>query len=260
MESRLEYSKYITSYLGSLEMSHKFQHFNLDPYQWQSYLDITEKEKIVEPGYESRDHIHSKLLFTGSCHVEGLVMQWMACMGNQNWIQRFGNVRMLLWIPQASALKIMAPVSVRERSKCSIVREAFSDARIVALPNSSKLSSFKEEIIQESIIFDEKDFSNPAYPMALVEFNPKDTNIDDMYTWDFVTKNMMILKTRPVSESIKNLGPGAEIYFKEKLNEKLWKQRVNSLTATDFHTITKVFDLWPFKPDTMIDFLSDERS
>lgn len=260
MEHRPVYSSYISSHLKTLTQQHTFQHVEADPYNWKSYSDITSNEnRLLDPGIETRDHIHSKFLFAGSCHVEGLLMQWLACMGNQNWIHRFGNVRMLIWVPQQSALKIMAPVSTRERNKCSVVREAFSDARVIAMPQTPILKSFTGETVENAIIFDERDFSNPTYPMALVELNPKDTGVEDMFTWDYVTKNMMILKTKPVLESVRNLGPGAGDYFQTKLPKEMLKAKVNSLTAKDFQLIAQLFNLWPFKPETTIEFLSDER-
>lgn len=258
MEDRPEYVKYIRSYFEKLPdpASTTFEHVQSDPYNWQSYLDLTQ----LQPGFEKRDHIHSKFLFTGLCHLEGLVMQWMACMGNQNWIQKFGNVRMLLWIPQPTALKIMAPANTRERNKCSIVREAFSDSRVIAMPRNKLCNSFQDDVMDECIIFEEDDFSNPVHPMALVEFQPKDNDIEDMFTWDFITKNMMILKTKPVSESVKNLGPGAEEWFKSSLPADLLKRKVNSLEAHDFKVILDKFEEWPFKPETTIEFISDDRS
>ncbi|CDR44367.1 CYFA0S14e02278g1_1 [Cyberlindnera fabianii] len=259
LEPRLAFSKHIDDHITSLSSSdstssHTMEHLKLNPFNWSTYLELTDpKTGILQPGKETRDHIHSKLLMTGYIHEEGLLMQWLACMGNQNWIQRFGNVRMLLWVPEASAIKVLAGAGAAARHKCSLVRETFSDTRLLATTDTPKLAkdAFDKTTLREgkTLVIDADDFSGS--PMSLLEINPKDHSIEDVYSWDFVTKNLMILRTKTVAESVRNLGAGAGEYFDDKLPRELMKKRVKDLVADDFVHITRVFDLWAFKPDDL---------
>ncbi|KAH3678937.1 hypothetical protein WICPIJ_008765 [Wickerhamomyces pijperi] len=261
MENRIDYSKHIQQYLPQLPQGHTFEHIPLSPFEWKSYLSITEPQStILDPGFQSRDHIHSKLLLTGTVNSERLIMQWYACMGNQNWIQRFGNIRMLLWVPEASAIKLLADPGMKTRGKCSIVREAFSDSTLLAVAESSRLNKFPARVLEADspLLFKESDVSGPKHPLALLEINPKDHSLEDILSWDYVTKNLMILKKKTVGESIKNLGPGSDQFFKQHIPEHLWNKTVSDLTATEFMEITRMFDLWPFKPDFLIDGMIDQ--
>ncbi|KAH3674437.1 hypothetical protein WICMUC_003274 [Wickerhamomyces mucosus] len=255
MEHRPDYATFAEKYIQALPNGHTFQHQALNPYNWKSYLQLTGEDGILQPGIQARDHIHSKFLFTGYVHDEGLLMQWLACLGNRNWVHKFGNVRMLIWIPESSAIKILATPGKSTRGKCSIVREAFSDTKILAAAESSRLKKFPKEVLDRDspLFFSEKDLSGPKNPMTLIEIDPKAHDINDMLAWDYVTKNLMILKRKSLEESLKNLGPGADIYFKEKISDATLKKAVASLTANDFKEITREFELWPFKPDILID-------
>lgn len=259
MDHRPDYITHIKNYISTLPQGHTFQHIPSNPYNWKSYLKITEDEPILQPGFETRDHIHSKLLLTGTINDEGLLMQWFACLGNQNWMQRFGSVRMLMWVPEASAIKLLADPGLVTRGKCSIVRETFSDTKILAVADTKRLLKFPQSRLEKDspLLYQESDVSGPKNPLALLEINPKDHEVQDMLSWDYVTKNLMILKRKPLSDSIRNLGPAADVFFLEHLPRDMLEKSVNKLTAEEFIEITRVFDLWPFKPDVLIDGLID---
>lgn len=107
MDARPDFVKHIRAL--SLESNGNLQLYNRDPYDWQSYTNMIEKEKLFVPTKQPQDAIHKEFLvmanLTGMIG-EGLFMQWLACIGNKNWLQRFGRVKMLVWVQESTALKL----------------------------------------------------------------------------------------------------------------------------------------------------------
>lgn len=261
MENRKEFNNWLNDYISTLSEPHTFDLHKLDPYNWKSFLNITDDTKILQPGVESRDHIHSKFLLTGYCCNEGLLMQWLSCLGNQNWIQRFGNVKMLLWVPNSSAIKIMASPSTTNRNKCSVTREAFSNTKVIALPNTKDLKKYDHKLldVDQPLLIKPDDFSNSKVPLALLEIDPLDHHVNDVFAWDFVVKQMMASKVKPMEESINFLGPAASDFFQQHLSEDIWAKTPRDLTAEEFNEIAKLFELWPFRPRSLVDVIDDTR-
>jgi len=260
MENRKEFNTYLTDYISTLPSDNTFEIHNLDPYSWRSFLDITDKTKVLEPGFQSRKTLHSNFLFTGHVSNEGLLMQWLACIANQNWIQRFGNVKMLLWVPNSSALKIMAYPSGTSRSKCSVLRETFSNTKLIAIPDDKDVEKYDSRLLQkdEPILVNPLGYSSAKLPLALLEIDPVDHDIDT-YAWDFVVKQLMTSRTKPLNETLNFLGPAALDFFKTHLSPEFLKRGAASLNAEEFADLVRIFKLWPFKPDSMVDSLDDVK-
>lgn len=123
MESRSQFVKLIKSefpFPSPLERTER------DPYHWESFIEIIEKEKLLVPEKQPLTHIHNSFLVVGNVtnrNNESLIMQWFHCIGNRNWLQRFGRVRMLLWVPLSTASKLMAEPKSKLRSKASFCNQ-----------------------------------------------------------------------------------------------------------------------------------------
>lgn len=260
MDSRKDYYNNSIKYLNEIKsISNNFQFVKKDPFNWQSYLDITDVDKIFVPRFEERDHIHKHFLYSSNVGDEGLFMQWLGCLGHQNWLFRFGNVKMLLWIPESTAIKVIAPVGSNSRARCSVIAQTFSDCKLIAVQKQGNLKKFNQTVLEndDPLLVDANAFTG-SVPMTLIELNPKDTAVYDIYSWDFVVRNLMILKRLTVAEAVKNLGPGAEDYF-QLLPKELLKTTIKELDSEDFMTITKLFDAWAFKPPSLFDYFVHER-
>lgn len=260
MENRKEYCKWWEQYLPSLPVKNNFNLQQLDPFVWKSYIQLTDETKLLQPGFQSRDHIHTDFLLTGYVSNEQLLMQWLACLANQNWIQRFGSIKMLLWVPTSSAVKIMAEPASSFRAKCSLVRETFSKTKVIAVPDDKSILNFSKAIREQDdpIVFDSADGSWRSLPLTLLEIDPIDHDLD-VYTWDYVVKQLMSARITPLSQSLGYLGPAATDFFENHLQADFLQRKPKDLTAEDFKTIVEVFNLWPFKPPSLIDTLDESR-
>lgn len=276
MEDRPAFVKFIKEQYN--DQMHLLQD---DPYKWSSFLKIIDENKQFVPETQGRDRIHDRFLVHANLtnpQYEALVMQWLACIGNRNWIHRFGRVKMLLWVPTKVAYKLLAAPGSTARSKCSLVTEAFSDSRIVAMSDDSKTNKlFDPERLEKDdpIYFSEKDLLSVRKPVqsefkgeedtgrrntpvTLLEIDPLDHNTD-LENWDFVTRHLMILKKTPLREALNSLGHGALEFYLLKLegtpHEALLDEYPQRFTKDDFHLITRIFYEWPFKPDINLDFI-----
>ena len=232
-----------------------------DPYDWSTYLHLIDEERLFVPEVQPSDRINDSFLTVANVTgegSEGLIMQWLSCIGNKNWLYRFGKMKMLLWMPSTTARKLLARPSMRSRSKCSVVREAFTDTKLIAISDRDELKGFDSKCLEEwdPIVFSAADiWPTKGKPIALVEMDPTDFDFD-VENWDYVTRHLMILKRTPLNIVMDSLGHGGQLYFNSRITDKeLLKKCPIDLTNDEFIYITKLFTEWPFKPDILMDFV-----
>ncbi|SCU84515.1 LAFA_0D10374g1_1 [Lachancea sp. 'fantastica'] len=266
MDSRPDFVKHISEFIvHNKGCESAMQLYKHDPYDWQAYTDLIEVDKILTPSTMGRESIHDKFLvmanLTGMIG-EGLFMQWLACIGNRNWLQRFGRVRMLVWVQQCTAVKLLAKPGDQLRAKCSLVTEAFTETKLLAAATNTKKLSGNSKISEsmlaehQPVMFEQQDVWPPSgKPICLLEINPKNHTIE-LDNFDYVSKHMMILKSTPLFDSLDSLGHGGKEYFREVVkDQKLLAKCPKDLTLHEFLHITELFDKWPFKPDIYLDFI-----
>lgn len=263
LDNRIKFVKFWEENLNSIP----FQRINLDPYDWKTYLYLIDETKQFEPEKQSRDHINNKLLVMANLtdkKMEGLVMQWYNCIGQRNWIYRFGRVKMLLWVSTTTAIKLLALPGYSIRQKCSVVRETFTNTKLIALTEDKEAKNIPDEVIlRDDPIWINHNDTLPTKadgnPMALLEIDPLDFEVNKEI-WDYVTQNLMILRQTPLIESIESLGPGALDYYTKTINNPdFMKKKPNSLSAKDYLNIADLFEKWPFKPDIYLNFYSHSQ-
>ncbi|GAV56113.1 hypothetical protein ZYGR_0BA00190 [Zygosaccharomyces rouxii] len=257
MEARPDFQKILKE-----QYEHSpIQIFAKDPYEWTSYTDLINSEKAFVPEKQPHESLNNKFMvianLTNSAH-EGLLMQWFNCIGNTNWLQRFGHVKMLLWVPISSATKLLATPGMHMRSKCSIVREAFTDTNLVAISDGSEKKQFDRTVWEcsDPLVFQNEDtYPQRGNGIALLEVNPK-KHITDLDNWDYVTKHLLILRKTRLKDAVESLGHGAKDYFSQKVEDPTFLNKYPvDLTNDDFNYLANLFNMWPFKPDIYMDFI-----
>ncbi|KAG9080450.1 Mitochondrial transcription factor 1 [Ceratobasidium sp. UAMH 11750] len=80
--------------------------------------------------------------------------------------------------------------------------------------------------------------------------------------WDYVLRQLFVLKSTPLEKAIQNLGAGAAILLSKLTGPDVPEERrvnvkttVNALSVRDFARIVEEFDRWPFAPDVL--FIAD---
>ncbi|CCO35863.1 hypothetical protein BN14_09984 [Rhizoctonia solani AG-1 IB] len=81
--------------------------------------------------------------------------------------------------------------------------------------------------------------------------------------WDYVLRQLFILKSTPLEKAIQNLGPGAAILLSKLTGPDIpdsrkvnTKQPVNALSLYDFARVVEEFHKWPFAPNVL--FIADQ--
>lgn len=257
LDSRPSFAKFIESQYKDSSL----QFIEEDPYDWSSYTKLIDDKKQFVPDTVDQDHLNNKFLIMANLSEkghEGLLIQWLNCLGYRNWLFRFGRVRMLIWVPTNTALKLLAEPGERARTKCSVLRETFTISKLIATTNNKDLELFnKRDLLHwDPVIFQNED-TLPAkeISMSLLEIEPIKHELD-FDTWDYVTKHLMILKSTPLIDAVESLGHGGREYFSEKIGDRSFLERKPlSLDATEFKYLTKIFENWPFKPNIYLDFV-----
>lgn len=79
-----------------------------NPFQWKAYFPVYES---IDKKYNnaSRHRVSRDFLFVANlAYIRGapLLYQFLLCILHQNWLQRYGRVRMLIWMPAEAAEKL----------------------------------------------------------------------------------------------------------------------------------------------------------
>jgi len=118
----------------------------LDGYDWDTYSELFSKGPLPPPWPDkfprpdirttlSSEDVNSDLLFVGhmgnSTKCERLVAQFITCCALGSWIQRYGRVRLLLWVTDSIRDRYL-PRSIAARARPAALAEAIIDITEVA--------------------------------------------------------------------------------------------------------------------------------
>lgn len=232
-------------------VDNSFQLFNEDVARWKTFDSLIGKGKFVQPTFQRKDSIHTELLLTGSVSDELMFFHWLCCIGYQNWLFKYGKVRLLFWMREQYAQKLLADIGTTKRNRSALFRETFTDASIVAFSNESSAKLYSEQLLESSqpLVFSQSDLvvKRDGHNIALVELVPKFVSLD-MYTYEYVIKRLMFRRSSPLTLTIDYLGPGARDFFLPLLTPELQHKCAKDLTPAEGIHIAQLFDQWPFKP------------
>ncbi|KAG5370376.1 Mitochondrial transcription factor 1 [Yarrowia sp. C11] len=120
---------------------------SFDPFQWRSFYPVYESipKKYNKP---DRSEVSRDFLFVANlCYIRGesLLYQYIMCILHQNWLQRYGRVRMLIWMSATCAEKLThGQQRIGIAGKQALV--AYQDKRILELEG---LIAKSEEIVND---------------------------------------------------------------------------------------------------------------
>lgn len=231
-----------------------------DGYRWNVFAGLEEKG-VLRPSTLGFERVHPQLLFTANLmHAQGeqLVTQYINCILRRSWLLKYGRVRLLLWMRPKTAAKILAPVGTKQRARISLLRETVADYRCVlhAPAAGGAPAQFLEPLVPAADVDVRADFTGSLREAALVELTPKDTRVDDVESFEFVIKNLMVRRTTALAKSLDTLGPGAAQHLGPLLPHLLAK-RPCDLSVDETLEIVSAFRLWPFKPELLMDVYED---
>jgi transcription factor 1 len=259
----LEPYKQYHDYLVNLESppDNTLQVLREDPYRWTTFSDLV-NNKLWQPQEHTRKEIHPDILYLANLtgqHGEQLCMQYLNCVMNQSWLQRYGRVRMLFWIREDTALKLLARPGDRARHRATVQAEASADIELVAsVPEASLLTRTPLMELSSSDFFPEKPVRRPVFNPCLVKIDPKPHQPNHIDSFEYVIKMLFILRKHPLMECLGSLGPGAKEALSPDL-KSLLKKCPQDLSLKEIDRVVTAFHNWPFKPTHLHAFFEPQN-
>lgn len=131
LEPLVQTQKFLSKYVDPSKNTLKL--FPEDPFRWGTYENIIE-QGLFKPISHPKTEINPHILFTcnlSSAQGEQLCVQYLNCILNRNWLQRYGRVRMLLWVRYSTITKLMARAGTKPRARVGVQTEACSDTKVI---------------------------------------------------------------------------------------------------------------------------------
>lgn len=266
-ESRISYLKSETGNLSG------FHYYNLDGYSWESYDRIFKKDKLIQPKFQLREKLHDELLIVGNLTSnktgESLFAQWIQCCGHQNWIQKYGRVRMVLLVREASTQKFLSGPNFSKRNRAALKRDFFTDTRLVAISDPLVESlGIAGESFDPNLLVKDQPVVIPTLSVlplggdvSVVEVLPRD-GLDglDINAIDYLCQVFMFRSNFTVRESLSSIAPGAEDDLAPVIPEHILAKKSRMLTKEDMMEIYKCYMNWAFRPtyEETLTFLAEE--
>ena len=228
-------------------------------YNWSTYQDLIDRDKVIEPREKDRSNIHDELLIVGNLTTqkfgESLLAQWIMCSVYQNWLQKYGRVRIVCFVPDTTAQKFMSGCHFPKRNKSAIKREAFSDTKLVGVVESGDQNypdghDYDPNLLvnDQPVLVPSRSILPPSSLLAVLEIKPKVLPDMDFDMFEYLLQILMYKATGKVYNALNQLAPGAEADLAPKIPKHILNSCPRDLTIDEFLLVFKVFDMWPFKP------------
>lgn len=220
-----------------------------------------------------------------SVHSEQLFSQLLRAICHRLWLFRFGRVRLALLVSELVAKRCFAEVGSKERGKVTHIANALADVKVIlpsktfepseqhmypgkinvgpALLHTASSGPIKTSRLPVSV-------ANPDKKrLCLLLIEPKVKPLiegDELDVFDYVTKNLFVLRARPITEAINLLGAGADAVIRQlnkgghpalqDLDENISipsDATPNTLTVHQMVALSRLFERWPFRPQHLFD-------
>ncbi|KAK9432495.1 ribosomal RNA adenine methyltransferase KsgA/Erm [Lipomyces doorenjongii] len=244
----------------------------VDPYKWKVY-NLLERYGAYKPEHVPFDQVNKSLLYTGQfTTAQGgqLLSQFITCIAYRNWIQKFGRIRMLLWVRDTAAFRAVATPEEPSRGKLSALVSLYADIDVVAASDANdfkrqdtKTGRFLERIpaLRNAPIKFSVDDTFMKGPLVLLDVKPKEQREWESeisaHEMEYVLRNLFITPKMQLRTSINTLGAGAGEYFESRLGH-LYNKTTHQLAPDEFVEIFQEFKVWPYKPEHLFDLGEDD--
>uniref|UniRef100_A0A060TD45 rRNA adenine N(6)-methyltransferase n=1 Tax=Blastobotrys adeninivorans TaxID=409370 RepID=A0A060TD45_BLAAD len=254
MEPHIQYHNYLQSLadpsVNTLEV------LKWDPFRWTSFSELQDNH-LYTPQMHTREEVHPDILFVANLTMpqgDQLLTQYLNCVQNGSWLQRYGRVRMLLWVKPVIGTKFMLREGMMGRSRLSVQAEACTDSQMLSTSAMYKGPANHDafEVTPAEVLP-----PTPSFVPQLLEVTPKPVMPDHLDSFDYVIRMLFILNTKPLRESLAILGPGALEQLGPQV-EDILETPPRDLPMEQIYRVVRVFHEWPFKPDVLFDFFERE--
>lgn len=251
----------------------KFQYFHMDGHAWETYDTLINKSKVLTPSIQPKTQIHDELLIvanlTSNKMGESLFAQWIQCCACGNWLQKYGRVRMLLLLREATTMKFLAGPGFSKRNRTALKRDVYTDSKLIAISDAQLESGgvpgdvFDPNLLvkDQPIILPTTSVSPHGGDLSIVEVLPRgDLAGLDINAMDYLAQILMYRSLNAVEEGLAAIAPGAAEDLGPKLPKEILLKLSRQLTREDAIKIHDAYNNWAFKPsyEETMNFFADE--
>lgn len=243
-------------------------HVRADGYYWDTYADLESSGLLSSDRHSHPRHeVNPRLAFIASLPtntMDQLVAQWLSTLSTQSWLQKYGRVRLYLFVSQAIRERFLAPPGSKARVKSTFLREATCDARVVlhnpwSRDEKSTRAPWREDYRDvplsasqngglQPIVITPSSFT-PEAGLSLIELTPFERPLVEapFDTFDFIIRALLVSRTVPLHRQVRNVAPGAYAILRD-LPDELCLRAPEDMTVADMDAIACAFEKWPFRP------------
>lgn len=210
-------------------------------------------------------------------HGEQLFAQLIAAIANRLWLFRFARISLAMICSEQIAMRCLAETSSKFRNRLSVSTQVVSEPHLLLdsshfLPNANhfwpssptigpRLPQTKKH---SSLVAGRLSSGNTKQDQCLLLIEPKQQPLvsgGDADAYDYLTRNMFVLKAQTVAQSLTHMAPGAVRLLDvmkqgthpvmREMGEHITidpDTKVNQLSVKQFVALAKLFDRWPFRP------------
>lgn len=109
---------------------------NLDGYEWSTYDEIIGKRLFDPITLPSSEGVNKDILFIANLLLKGIdgerfLTQIIEALIPNQWIHRYGRLRVLAWIPDSVKIRFL-PRTMKDRTRTAVINELCTDTRELA--------------------------------------------------------------------------------------------------------------------------------
>ncbi|EMG50943.1 Ribosomal rna adenine dimethylase, putative [Candida maltosa Xu316] len=269
-----------------------FELYKKDAYEWETYSDLIDKDKLISPIVQPYEKVNDDLLIVANwtgMRDESIIAQWVGCCGNRNWLMKYGKVRMVIFVPALSAMKFITEPGFRKRRRTGMKFSLFTDSKLVAITEAAEKTISEDYKIEDKESDEEKSlrgsssngglkipvglgydprvlvrdqppvitkaqyFRNADF--AVIEVIPGDHTSNEIANIEYFMSSIYVTSA-PLKSSITGVAPGAE-YLLKLIPKDILEKKSYELTNEDILEIARAYEEWPFKPSLEDSYMGD---
>ncbi|KAN0059882.1 hypothetical protein ACQY0O_008456 [Thecaphora frezii] len=253
---------------------------NRIPFDAESTVDIS-NDAVVPYGHadlawQSKSPIFFFAQLPNTVHGEQLFAQIVHAIASRLWLFRYGRIRLGFVCGEALARRCLAQAGDRNnRAKLGTTVQCLADVEIHI--DSEHFSPHHHHFFPHTLAIGPRvpvssghiPNSNPSTGltrtgMCMMTLVPKQKPMldqRDIEAFEFVTRNLFVLKSKSVHEALTHIAPGGQnvlkMLTKDRVAQGLIRDdevidpntKVYDLTNAQWTSLARTFEKWPFRPE-----------
>ncbi|KAE8259026.1 hypothetical protein A4X13_0g1289 [Tilletia indica] len=230
---------------------------------------------VNDPNWKSESPILFLAQLPSSVYGDQLFAQIIFAIATRRWLFRFSRVRLAFTMNKNMLARVAAPPGDYKYTRTSAVTNTLTNIIPTDFSSEDSLEPYSNHFypfrqpVGARLLKSYRVIPNANIPAAATKLGigwlrlePKESlaiTPDTFEVFEYLTRMMFVLRSQSVEAAMKRIGPGAENVIKMLNTRGTPEERVDpaqtvtSLTGEQWAGLSRMFKLWPFKPDILIE-------